>query len=414
MRFIFIFALVAMLAPVCVAQMSNDTLRVKVQAIGQAPAELLNARQAAVEDALRRAVEAGGGVELASASETRDFVLASDVIYTKTAGYVQRYEVLQENPDQDGLYTVRVEAIISKGDINADLIAFKALLRRKGHPRLMVVGSVDGKPFENRLTAIIQDQLEGRDITVIDVERLGVNKQRDAQRAAKGDDDIKRAALIAQETGADYLVTVSIEGEHLPSKTLYGITTYPVNAVAILKVIRADTAVVLSSKVVEVRVSSENKPQASRNATTQAVTKATQLAIGRVAEHWVSDVDQRGGQQVEIVLHNCSFEQVGKVIAALRQTGGVKQVIADQTDAEGRSKLRVITNSSAADLAYVLTKIDPTLKVVTASKYQVNIRPKNMSEGAMGLGVINPVWAGIAIAAVVLIIAALFALRAKR
>ena len=79
----------------------------KVKATGQAPASLPNAREAAVEDALRRCVEAAG-VHVASETLVDDFTLIKDVIYTKTAGLVEHYEVLEENPDQEGLYTVRV------------------------------------------------------------------------------------------------------------------------------------------------------------------------------------------------------------------------------------------------------------------------------------------------------------------
>ena len=133
-----------------------------VRATGQAPADLPNAREEAIEDALRQAVEAGAGVYIASETETRDFQLIRDVIYVKSAGLVESYEVTGYNPNQDGLYTVRVEAIVSRADIHTKLEAWKALIKRKGRPRMMVVGSVDKRPFEPRLTAEVQSVLERR------------------------------------------------------------------------------------------------------------------------------------------------------------------------------------------------------------------------------------------------------------
>ena len=126
------------------AQPEQSAPRVRVKATGQAPADLPNAREAAIEDALRRCVEAGGGVKLASVSESEESVLIRDVIYAKTAGFIEKYEVLEENRNQDSLFTVRVSAIVTRGNINTNVEAFKALLKRKGRPRVLIVGSADG------------------------------------------------------------------------------------------------------------------------------------------------------------------------------------------------------------------------------------------------------------------------------
>ena len=124
-------SLVALLLtlPICNTVSAQQAQRVKVRATGQAPTTLPNAREAAVEEALRRCVEAAG-VHVASFSESRDFQMIQDVIYTKIAGLVEGYDVLEENPNQDDLFTVRVEATVNRTtDINERIEAWKVPYR---------------------------------------------------------------------------------------------------------------------------------------------------------------------------------------------------------------------------------------------------------------------------------------------
>ncbi len=67
--------------------------RCGVRATGHADAWLGNAREAAIEDALRQAVEIGGGVNIAGITKVSDYRIVEDVIYAKTAGLVEKYEV---------------------------------------------------------------------------------------------------------------------------------------------------------------------------------------------------------------------------------------------------------------------------------------------------------------------------------
>ncbi len=366
---------------------ADDRMMVKVT--GQAPADLPNARDAAIEDALRRAVEVGGGVEVWSESETREFMLIKDVIYTECAGLVETYRVLRENPNEAGLYTVRVEAVISRGSLKKKIAAWKALIRRQKHPRVMVVGSVDKRLFETRLTAEIQGDLARRGLTVIDLEMLNENQRRDAERAAKGEADFEKAALIAQEVGADYFVLVVVEGTQYPPKEIYGVKLYEVDATGILKIIAVDSSRLIASEVVNTRKSSRRQEQATRQATTEATKKALTRAVGRLGAHWLEGVDGRRGGQITIMLTRCPFDRLTKITKALETAGGIKQVIVDSIDATGRSQIRVITNDSAINIAAVLKSADAALTIDTLTQTRIDITvgaPPYSSTGGGGGG----------------------------
>jgi hypothetical protein len=383
MRSALILSLLAILPLAGAARAEEPGSRLRVTAVGQAEARLPSARHAAIEAALRQAVEAAG-VELASYSESRDFRLISDVIYTRSVGLVERYEVLEENPNQAGLYTVRVSAVVNKDrEIDENIMAWKALLRRKGLPRVMVVGSVDRKPFDHRLTTIVQDVLDSRNITVIDLEMLSEIQRRDAERAAMLEENVEKAALITAEVGADYLVVVRVEGVKHPAERVYGEATYPVDATATVKVLRADTAEVSAAKEVRRSVSSSTPSEAVAKATAGATREAIHVALERVAEHWIEDVDRRGGQAITILAHQFSFDQLNALVQGLRRSGEVSDVIVDATDPQGRSRLRVVTNSTAADVGFDLRQIDPGVQITASSRYRLELARDRSATGAV-------------------------------
>ena len=404
-----LFIVVGLMLCVSASAFAGD--RAMVRATGQAPAELPNAREAAVEAALRQAVEIGGGVELASITETRDYQLIEDVIYVRTAGLVEKYDVIQENPNQGGLYTVRVEAIISRADINTQIEAWKALIKRKGRPRIMVAGSVDRMPFERRLTAQVQGALERKSLTVIDLDMLKENQRRDAERAAKGDLDPAKAALISREVGADYLVVVQIEGTKYSQQSYHGVNLYPVDATAIIKVIATDTARLIAAETVSASQKDDTSERAMLAVTSEVTDLALKEALRRIAAHWLEDVDSRGGAEFTVVADAFGFDRFQRLVGGLRAAGGVKDIIVDSTDYQGRSSFRVVTNNTAFNIAAVLRQVDPGIIVTNSSKYRIEIAP-GKGDGGLSMKTILAISAGLA--AVVLVIIAVVNLVKKK
>lgn len=348
--------------------------RVRVRATGQAPTNLPNAREAAIENALRRAVEAGGGVQLAGVSASQEFGLVKDMIIAQTAGFIERYEVLAENPDQEGLYTVRVSAIVTRGEIDANVAAFKSLLKRNGHPRVMLVSDPAMPALSLRLKVQLQGILEKKGIKVLHAPVAAQLRVRDEERATFVDENTKKAELVAKQLGADVLMLASVEMDEPERSESFGLTRTSVNAIGTLQLIRADTAEVLGSVVQEQVASGSSVAAAGRAASKASLEQATEKAIGRIAQHWLAAVDQRQGRQIHVVMHQFPFTQATHLIQSLRQVPGVRSVIVDRTDAQATGQLRVTTNATAPNLAMALRKIDPKLKVVSSSSNRVDVK----------------------------------------
>src|SRR5207248_3587465 len=137
------------------------------------------ARQKAIDDALRRAVEMAAGTRVSSTTETKDFQVRMDRILTHAQGFVRRYEILKEGMDGD-VVRVAVRALIGTAELDKDLEAMGLLMARKGMPRTMVliaeqnIGMAAPRAVWMRgESALVSTDLRIAEITVLDALKNG-------------------------------------------------------------------------------------------------------------------------------------------------------------------------------------------------------------------------------------------------
>jgi hypothetical protein len=96
------------------------------------------ARDQAINDALRKAVEQAVGTMVSSETMVQNFQTLNDRIYTQTQGYIQNYRILSENPGPN-IHQVTIQAKVALGNLEKDLQALGFLLGQVGKPRIMVL-----------------------------------------------------------------------------------------------------------------------------------------------------------------------------------------------------------------------------------------------------------------------------------
>lgn len=133
-KFVVIFVcLIGVLLPSAHAELIID-------AIGLADASLSGARELAVDDALRNAIQEGVGVYLESETLVENYVLVEDRILTKTQGFARLLEVLEEGVQDDGLFRLRAKVAVSEGKLEQNL---KDIIQANGNPRIMIAAKED-------------------------------------------------------------------------------------------------------------------------------------------------------------------------------------------------------------------------------------------------------------------------------
>jgi hypothetical protein len=96
------------------------------------------ARDAALEDAQKRAVEQAIGILIDSQTQVENFQLISDRILSQTKGYITRYNITGESVDSS-LLRVRINAEVSLGKLTDDLSGIGILLGQMHKPRTMIM-----------------------------------------------------------------------------------------------------------------------------------------------------------------------------------------------------------------------------------------------------------------------------------
>ena len=172
------------------------------------------ARDRAIADAQRRAVEQAVGVMISNETLVENFEIISDKILSQSKGYIQSYEVLSEEREGD-LYKVMIEAKVSTARMENDLEAINLLIARKAKPRLMILfnGSEQSDFIgEARMTRYFLS----KGFKLVDSEMVRKNLEHGSYERLT--DDVVTAQRVGQRFGAEVIILCSVETTSNPFK----------------------------------------------------------------------------------------------------------------------------------------------------------------------------------------------------
>lgn len=103
------------------------------------PGRELIAREKALDEAKRSAVEKAMGTTIESRTAVEDFQVVKDQIMSRSAGYLKDIKILEENKTDLGTYEIKIQAEVEIPDLVDDLDRFKKILKWQKNPRISVV-----------------------------------------------------------------------------------------------------------------------------------------------------------------------------------------------------------------------------------------------------------------------------------
>ncbi len=364
------------------AQGETAAERVIVTSTGRAAAGLPDARDLAIEAALRRAVEAGAGLHVTGESAAEDFALVRDVVMLRAAGYIESYEVLQENPEDAGTYAVRIRAAVRRGEASGDYDRLRQLAARRGMPSMMIVRTVSREPFNERLAAEVADHLQQAGLRVVDAAMVDARRREALQEAARRGEDAA-AGQLAGEVGADYLLVAAVQGMRYPPEDVYGVAMHRVEATGIIRIVEADTGREVAARLVETVVRSESEDAATRLASSRVIEGALREALAQLATHWWQAAAPHGGERIEVRINGVSRDAVEGIARRLRQRAGIYDATVEEQQAGGLARLAVRTHLTPQALAAVLSDMAPSIAIERTTAHQVVLqaaRPPSLSD----------------------------------
>lgn len=172
-----------------------------------------SAKNQALINAQRAAVEQGVGLILDSKTRTENFQVIKDEILTSSQGYVTQYLIVSEGQTPDRLsYRVRIKAEVAQNLLEDKLAALRILHKKMGQKRVMVIYQSDNpnalKRNHGAVTAALQtlrDELNRAGFRLFN-EAATEKVYSQIERAARVDRPVDDIIAMALDQQADIVV----------------------------------------------------------------------------------------------------------------------------------------------------------------------------------------------------------------
>jgi hypothetical protein len=324
------------------------------------------ARDRAIEDAQRKAVEQAMGTMISSESVTKNFQLISDRILSLSSGYIENYRVISEK-EIDGEVEVEIAAIVGMSKLNDSVQAIKNLIGRMDRPKIMVLIAEQSIREERQ-----QLSEKSRGDAVLSSTSLGVAENVLIEFfRAKGFDFVDRQALAGQIEVADPLTLVN-DKERI--KKIANLTDaqvaifgqaqarnagevqgiYSGQANISLRALKTDTGEIIAATSAHAAVPFVDPSTANTKALSEAAKKISQTLMDQILSQWQSE--SSGSRSICLVIRGVKYAEVKKLRSWLKKyVRGVKSVHQRYVK-EGMAELDLDIQGSAQNLADELSE----------------------------------------------------------
>ncbi|MCA1827294.1 MAG: flagellar assembly protein T N-terminal domain-containing protein [Myxococcales bacterium] len=318
--------------------------------VAQGQAAVLNgdkpaAREKAIQDALRHAVEMAVGTKVTSQNEIQDFQSKMDQVFTHSAGFVKRYEILKEGMDGD-VVQVTIRAIISNADLDKDLEAMGMLMARKGMPRTMVLIAEQNIGMAAPAAAWMKDKggqnalvsadLRIAETTILDQLKNGgfrqlIDPEIATEKAAQvggitTEITASQARKLKSLTGAEVILIGRVIATSRGEMGDLGPGWRSCTATISGRAVNTDNGDILSTDETTQNAAQLDDLTCGKEAIKKASKVFSQDMIKKIAARWSQDVS--GGNEIHVTVHKVAgYKQANELKSALTaHVRGVKGV----------------------------------------------------------------------------------------
>ena len=308
------------------------------EATGQAAIldnDTIRARDKAIADAVRRAVEQVIGTMVSSETVVENYQLISDKILTKSKGYVRKYEVLEEGESDPGVFEVKIKAQVASGNLSQDLDGILAVLRAKNMPRVLIMvaeqnvggqssswwhggGAISLDAVEN----VLIDQWSSKGITFIDRQVLDGKLRADAP--ASSDPSNQAAKEFAKLSGAEVVIIgKAIANDHGP---VLNTRMRSLRSTMSLRALDVDTGKILATVTHSAATAHVDPVTGGTIALKKGATQAGKKLLKKILANWEKDV--AGSSTITLTVNNVRKSKYVRILtrAVRKRLRGVDEI----------------------------------------------------------------------------------------
>jgi len=227
-----------------------------VTATGRAAGDDDKARDEAVAQALRTAVEEACGVFLTAQTKNDDYKTVYDKVIANAVGYVRQHKVDKVTVEQ-GVTTVKVRARVSTRKFQADWASIAHTVNQENNPRVVVAiveaihQAAAGPTYEvkegGKVETMVESFFLAKGISLMDSNTAAKAQKRDILLAAIKD-DVDAVASLGARFSADVVVLGKAVAKFGKELKIAGQSMYQYTASLNVRVVQTDSARVLAVK----------------------------------------------------------------------------------------------------------------------------------------------------------------------
>ncbi len=336
----------------------EDVVTVRVKGLGPD-------HDAALKDALRKAIERGGHLEVYSQSEAENYSLVRDTILAQATGLIRDYKILGEGEDPIGGYFVEIMAKVDRRIIDATWGQVKILLDQMGKPKILVnfVEKINdlalrGREEQTEASSLLENKIEQllveKGFELVDknqIERL----KRDKLEQATLCQDTGTIKRLASELGAQMFIVGFARASGPQISDAYGVRLFMWETDVTLKAIWSETGQILFNRS-EVGTRGGSRapgPPGAKDAIAKAGDKMAFACLQAILEKWSRTAV--GGGKVVLEVKGLDFKHMLMIQDGLQQIEGVKDV--NREWHKPVAKFEIGTVHSAEKFAEILAQI---------------------------------------------------------
>jgi hypothetical protein len=384
-RFVFLFQTVLIVCALnCISQAGEDSSVITVKGTATVRGEdTARARDQAIEDAMRKAVEQGVGTYIDSETEVTGLDITLDRVYSKAEGYIREFEIESEG-EQDGMYVVSANAVVlarnAVQDVLSDMGTLCFLNKKWHNPRVMVI--VEESILNKNSTEpsaemqIVKTLREKCFSNLVDSSALREINEKESARMAIGG-DAESARMMGLQYGSEFMVV----GKSNVDSCAKDVNPYgekgdeglvSCQAGVIVKVIQSTTGRILADDEKMSSAVGISEMVASRKAIRDAASKLAAELIRTIVSAPESEKTN-----IQIRITGADFQDLMAFEKGLKEIRGVRDVFRRSFDDGKLAVLEVETDFSAEEFSNQLSEADfnsVSFKITGYSGNTINLR----------------------------------------
>ncbi len=349
---------------------AQDTRQITAEGVASVGNDPAAARDKAIEDALRRAVEQAVGTMVESETAVENYKLLSDRIYSRSSGYVKNYNVVSEK-QEGGLIRVTISADVSSGDLNNDLAGIGLLQRRMKYPRVMVSIIEDNllttADYWNTYTVSTSQAESTVNIKMKDkgFNMVDPNFMRKSLNAAEAKDawegDYATAGKFGQRLGAE-IVIVGQATSTRAANNIMGSDLLSVSSTINATAVKAGTGEMIAQASGKGTAAHINEVAALQESLKKASDQVADQLITGIIETWQKE--SSGTRAVALQVNDISPAELERLKTAIEKLRGVAEVQV-RNYSSGSADITIQAKTDGQELSSLISKTSfPGFKLI--------------------------------------------------